>query len=146
MSLHIFGFRDPAAPGHAADLGVALQIVNIMRDVAEDAARGRIYLPADEMAAHGVTEDDLAAGRATPGFRALMALQGDRARAYFAGGERLLPLLDRRSRMCVAMLAGLYREILGEIEARDHDVFAGRVSLSAPRKLRLMATRTWGLR
>ena len=127
VSLHIFGFRDPAAPGHAADLGVALQIVNIMRDVAEDAARGRIYLPADEMAAHGVTEDDLVAGRATPGFRALMARQGGRAREYFAAGERLLPLLDRRSRMCVAMLAGLYREILEEIEARDHDVFAGRV-------------------
>lgn len=144
VSLHIFGFRDPAAPGHAADLGVALQIVNIMRDVAEDAARGRIYLPADEMAAHGVTEDDLVAGRATPGFRALMARQGGRAREYFAAGERLLPLLDRRSRMCVGMLAGLYREILGEIEARDHDVFAGRVSLSAPRKLRLMVTRTAG--
>lgn len=144
VSLHIFGFRDPAAPGHAADLGVALQIVNIMRDVAEDAARGRIYLPADEMSAHGVTEEDLVAGRATPGFRALMARQGDRAREYFASGERLLPLLDRRSRMCVAMLAGLYREILGEIEARDHDVFAGRVSLSAPRKLRLMVTRTAG--
>lgn len=144
VSLHIFGFRDPAAPGHAADLGVALQIVNIMRDVAEDAARGRIYLPADEMAAYGVTEDDLVAGRATPGFRALMARQGERAREYFAGGERLLPLLDRRSRMCVAMLAGLYREILGEIEARDHDVLSGRVSLSAPRKLRLMASRTAG--
>jgi phytoene synthase len=144
VSLHIFGFRDPAAPGHAADLGVALQIVNIMRDVAEDAARGRIYLPADEMGAHGVTEEDLLAGRATPGFRALMARQGERAREYFASGERLLPLLDRRSRMCVAMLAGLYREILREIEARDHDVFAGRVSLSAPRKLRLMVTRTAG--
>ncbi|MBJ7457267.1 MAG: squalene/phytoene synthase family protein, partial [Thermoleophilia bacterium] len=144
VSLHIFGFRDPAAPDHAADLGVALQIVNIMRDVAEDAARGRIYLPADEMAAHGVTEADLVAGRLTPGFRALMARQGVRAREYFAAGERLLPLLDRRSRMCVAMLAGLYREILDEIEARDHDVFAGRVALSAPRKLRLMVTRTAG--
>lgn len=144
VSLHIFGFRHPAAPDHAADLGVALQIVNIMRDVAEDAARGRIYLPADEMAAHGVTEADLVAGRLTPGFRALMARQGARAREYFAAGERLLPLLDRRSRMCVAMLAGLYREILDEIEARDHDVFAGRVALSAPRKLRLMVTRTAG--
>jgi phytoene synthase len=73
-----------------------------------------------------------------------MARQGERAREYFASGERLLPLLDRRSRMCVAMLAGLYREILREIEARDHDVFAGRVSLSAPRKLGLMVTRTAG--
>lgn len=144
VSLHIFGFRDPAAPAHAADLGVALQIVNIMRDVAEDVARDRIYLPADEMAAHGVTEADLRAGRATPGFRALMADQATRARSYFRGGERLLPLLDRRSRMCVSMMAGLYEEILAEIERRDHDVFAGRVSLSAPRKLGLMVTRTAG--
>ncbi len=144
VSLHIFGFRDPEAPVHAADLGVALQIVNIMRDVAEDVARDRIYLPADEMAAHGVTEDDLRSGRATPAFRALMADQGTRARAYFRGGRRLLPLLDRRSRMCVSMLAGLYEEILAEIERRDHDVFAGRVALSAPRKLRLMAHRTAG--
>lgn len=144
VSLYIFGFRDPAAPAHAADLGVALQIVNIMRDVAEDIARDRIYLPADEMAVHGVTEDDLRSGRATPGFRALMADQAIRARGYFRGGERLLPLLDRRSRMCVSMMAGLYREILDEIERRDHDVFAGRVALSAPRKLRLMVSRTAG--
>lgn len=142
VSLHIFGFADPAAPAHAADLGVALQIVNIMRDVAEDVARDRVYLPADEMAAHGVTEDDLRAGRATPGFRALMADQAARARLYFDRGERLLPLLDRRSRACVAMMSGLYREILAEIERRDHDVLAGRVSLSRPRKLTLMATRT----
>ena len=62
VSLHVFGFDDPRAPGHAADLGVALQIVNIMRDVAEDAGRDRIYLPADEMAAHGVAEGDLLDG------------------------------------------------------------------------------------
>jgi 15-cis-phytoene synthase len=142
VSLYVFGFSDPAAPGHAADLGVAMQIVNIMRDVAEDAARDRIYLPADEMAAHGVTEAEIAAGVASPGFRDLMQDQGARARDYFARGERLLPLLDRRARMCVSMLSGLYREILGEIEARDHDVLAGRVSLSAGHKLALMGRRT----
>jgi phytoene synthase len=142
VSLHVFGFSDPAAPGHAADLGVAMQIVNIMRDVAEDAGRDRIYLPADEMGAHGVSEADLMAGLATPGFRELMRAQGARARDYFARGERLLPLLDRRARMCVSMLSGLYREILEAIEARDHDVLAGRVSLSTPRKLALMGRRT----
>jgi phytoene synthase len=144
VSLHIFGFRDPEAPRYAADLGVALQIVNVMRDVAEDAARDRIYLPADEMAAHGVSENDIMSGRPTPGFRALMADQGARAHEYFRSGERLLPLLDRRSRMCVSMLSGLYREILSAIERRDHDVFAGRVALPATRKLRLMATRSLG--
>ena len=144
VSLHIFGFRDPEAPRLAGDLGVAMQIVNIMRDVAEDAARDRIYLPADEMAAHGVSEHDLTAGNLTPGFRNLMADQGSRARDYFRSGERLLPLLDRRSRMCVAMLAGLYLEILTTIEQRDHDIFTGRVALPASRKLRLMVGRTIG--
>ncbi|MCU0307439.1 MAG: presqualene diphosphate synthase HpnD [Thermoleophilia bacterium] len=138
VSLHVFGFRDPAAPGLAEDLGVALQIVNIMRDVAEDAARDRIYLPQDEMAARWVAEADILAGRATPEFRALMHDQAVRAREYFARGERLLPLLDRRARMCVGTLAGLYREILVRIEARGFDVFAGRVSLPAGRKLALM--------
>ena len=85
---------------------MGLQIVNIMRDVAEDAGRDRIYLPADAMAAHGVTEEQIKAGAATPGFKALMAEQGGRAHAFIARGERLLPLLDRRSRMCVAMLSG----------------------------------------
>lgn len=142
VSLHVFGFRDPRAPGFAEELGVGLQVVNIMRDVAEDAGRDRIYLPADEMAAHGVDEATIAAGVATPGFRALMADQGARARAHIEGGERLLPLLDRRARMCVAMLSGLYREILVEIERRDYDVFSGRVALSTPRKLALMGRRT----
>jgi phytoene synthase len=144
VSLHIFGFADPAAPGHAEELGVGLQIVNIMRDVAEDAERDRIYLPADAMAAHGVTEEQIKAGAATPGFKALMAEQGARAHAFIARGERLLPLLDRRSRMCVAMLSGLYRQILTEIEARDYDVMGGRISLSGGQKLALMARRTAG--
>ena len=142
VSLHVFGFRDARAPEYAQDLGVGLQIVNIMRDVAEDAARDRIYLPADEMAAHGVDEATIMAGIPTPGFRALMADQSARAHAHIARGERLLPLLDRRARMCVAMLSGLYREILVEIERRDYDVFAGRVALSTPRKLALMCRRT----
>ena len=142
MSLHVFGFTDPAAPAHARDLGVALQLVNIMRDVAEDAARGRIYLPQDELAAHGVSEEEVLEGVASARFRALMREQGARARRYFARGERLLPLLDRRARMCVAILAGLYREILKDIEARDYDVFGERVALSTGRKLSVMGHQT----
>lgn len=137
-SLEIFGYEDPAAPAFAADLGVAMQLVNIMRDVAEDAQRDRIYLPRDEMSAHGVAEADVLAARVTPALRRLLAAQDHRARQYFASAERLLPLLDRRARACVAMLAGTYRSILDEIRARDYDVLTERIGLSQPQKLALM--------
>ena len=139
LSLHVFGFRDPAAVGHAEDLGVAMQVVNIMRDVQEDAQRGRIYLPADDMAAHGVDEADVLGDRMTPGAAALMQQQADRAREYFAGGHMLLPLLDLRARMCVQMLAALYEDILARIEDRGYDYTRGRVSLPGRRKAALMA-------
>lgn len=142
VSLHIFGFDDPDAPAHAADLGVGLQIVNIMRDVAEDAARDRIYLPQDEMTEYGVTDADIRAGVTTPQMRALLQAQGERAKRYFASGEALLPMLDRRARACVSMLGGLYEAILNEIEARDYDVLSERVALSTPRKLALMGQKT----
>jgi len=139
LSLHVFGFRDPAAVSHAEDLGVAMQVVNIMRDVQEDSLRDRIYLPADEMAAHGVTEADIMADRMTPGMRHLMEAQAARAGEYFASGHMLLPMLDLRARMCVQMLAALYEDILARLAARDFDVTRGRVSLPGRRKLVLMA-------
>ena len=140
LSLYVFGFSDSRAPAFAEDLGVAMQIVNIMRDVAEDAARDRIYLPADEMATCGVTEDDLLAPRMTAGVQALMQRQGVRAGEYFANGERLLPLLDLRARMCVQMLAALYGDILLRLGATGYDITSPRVSLSGARKIALMGT------
>lgn len=139
LSLYVFGFRDPAAVVHAEDLGVAMQVVNIMRDVQEDAARDRIYLPADEMAAHGVTEPDILGNRMSEGMRGLMQQQANRAREYFASGHMLLPLLDLRARMCVQMLAALYGDILDRIEQRGFDYTRGRVSLPGHRKATLMA-------
>jgi phytoene synthase len=144
ISLHVFGFSSEDAPGYAAELGVALQLVNIMRDVAEDAERDRIYLPLDELAEHGVREEEILAGTPGEGFHDLMRAQGQRAHAYFTRGERLLPLLDRRARVCVATMAGLYRGILAEIERRDYDVLAGRVSLGPGRKLAVTAGRVAG--
>jgi 15-cis-phytoene synthase len=142
MSLHVFGITDPAAQQHAADMGVGMQIVNIMRDVAEDAERDRIYLPQDEMAHHGVTDADIGAGVTTEPIRALLRAQGERAKRYFASGEALLPMLGRRPRACVSMLGGLYQAILDEIEARDYDVLSERVALSTSRKLVLMGQKT----
>lgn len=140
ISLHVFGFHDPEAPARAGELGVALQLVNIMRDVAEDASMGRVYLPQVDMREFGVTDDDLVARAYAPGFRELMRAEGQRARAFFARGEALLPMLDRRARLCVATMAGLYKEILAEIERRDYRVLEGRTSLTTGRKL-AVATR-----
>jgi phytoene synthase len=119
---------------HAMTLGIALQLINIMRDVEEDWQLGRIYLPQDELTAFGVEE--LAP---SPQFRELMAFEAERARTYLAEGLRLLDSLDRRSALCVGTFAGLYRETLDRIEANGFDVFGAKTRLSAPRKLAVVA-------
>jgi 15-cis-phytoene synthase len=119
---------------HAMTLGVALQLINIIRDVDEDRQLGRVYLPQDELAAFDV--DELAP---SPEFRELMAFEAERARTYLAEGLRLLDSLDRRSALCVGTFAGLYRETLDRIEACGFDVFGEKVRLSARRKLAVVA-------
>ncbi len=125
----------PRARQFAIDMGIGLQITNIMRDVKEDAARGRVYFPQEELARFGLTSNDILAGVYDERFVGLMKLQGERARRHFRSGRRLLPLLDLRSRMCVNVLQGLYFDILKRIEKRDYDVISERVSLSTPQKL-----------
>jgi phytoene synthase len=122
----------------AETLGIALQLINIIRDVREDWELGRVYLPQDELASFGVTEDDIAAGRATDAWRALMTFQAERARAYLQDGLGLLASLDGRSALCVSTFAGLYRATLERIEARGFDVFDGPPHLSALTKLRIV--------
>ena len=119
---------------HAMALGIALQLINIIRDVDEDRRLGRVYVPQDELTAFGVEE--LAP---SPQFRELMAFEAERARAYLAEGLRLLDSLDRRSALCVGTFAGLYRETLDRIEAGGFDVFGEKTRLSAPRKLAVVA-------
>ena len=133
----------PRGRQFAIDMGIGLQLTNIMRDVKEDAERGRVYFPQDELAQFGLTSEDILNGVYDDRFRALMKLQGDRARKHFRSGRRLLPLLDLRSRMCVNVLQGVYFEILKRIEARDYDVLSERVSLSAREKLWTIA-KLWG--
>jgi len=138
ISIAIFGHRGgERARRYAADLGVALQLTNILRDVREDAERGRIYLPQDEIEWFGFTEDDLLSGRATRDFRRFMAYQSGRARDYFRQGRRLLPLLPARARACVGVMAGIYEAILDDIERDPAVVFRQRVSLSTGHKLAL---------
>ncbi len=142
VCVEIFGYRDPAARGHAEMLGIGMQLTNILRDVAEDARLGRIYLPAEEMARFGVREEDVLALRMTPAFAELMRFQVARARETFAKAEGLFPLLERKARFCPLAIRGLYAGILDRIERRGFDVFAGRVSLSAPAKV-LCVIRAW---
>lgn len=139
----VFGTKPHSrARDFAVDMGIALQIVNIMRDVREDAERGRVYFPADELAEYGLTADDILACEYDERFAAMMHMQGQRARRHFRRGRRLLPLLDLRSRMCVNVLQGVYAEILRRIEARNYDVLSDRVSLSGREKLTAIA-RLW---
>ena len=118
----------------ARTLGIALQLINIMRDVDEDRGLGRVYLPQDEIERFGVTE--LASG---PEWRELMAFQAERARAHLDEGLRLLDSLDRRSALCVATFAGLYRGQLDRMEANEFDVFGASCRLSTPAKLGVVA-------
>lgn len=138
ITIHICGYRGgEAALQRAADLGLALQLTNILRDLGEDAARDRIYLPQDEMAAFGYSEAELLRGERSEAYYRLMSYQVQRGREYFRHGRGLLPLLPRRSRACVAALASIYRALLDRIEASDYDVFRRRVALSPREKLAL---------
>jgi phytoene synthase len=122
----------------AETLGVALQLINIIRDVAEDWQLGRVYLPQEELTRFGVDEQDIADGRVTAGWRDLMAHQARRARAELEAGLPLVDRLDRRSAACVATFAGLYRSTLDRIERGGFESFGGPPVLSPVTKLRVV--------
>lgn len=142
ICLQIFGYKNDVAKQHAADLGLAMQLTNIARDVKEDLEFDRIYLPQEEMARFGYSEQDLQAGLVNDAFIELMRFQAQRAKEYFRSGFQLLPYLSRRSRACPAVLGQLYRTVLQRIEDADYDVLHQRVSLSTGEKLRVTA-QTW---
>jgi len=132
--------REEAAP-HAVALGEAFQLTNFLRDVAEDADRGRVYLPADLMAAHGVTREQLAARRFSPGFGELMREMIAVTRRRYDDAAPGTPLLARESRDCVRAATALYGGILGEIERAGYGVLDRRVRVSRPRRLAVFARR-----
>ena len=142
ICLQIFGYKDPQAKEHAADLGLAMQLTNIARDVKEDLEFGRIYLPQDEIVRFGYSEAELQEGVLNEAFIELMRFQAVRAREYFKSGFQLLPYLSVRSRACPAVLGRLYQKVLEGIEDANYDVLSHRVSLSTGQKLRLTA-KTW---
>jgi phytoene synthase len=142
VCIQIFGYKDPAAREYAIDLGLAMQMTNILRDLQEDALRDRVYLPQDELTRFGYSDEDLINGVTNDRFRDLMVFQVGRARSLFLSGRKLLPLLPIRSRACVSVLEGLYSRIIDRIEARNYDVFSDRVGLSTTSKLAL-TLRLW---
>jgi 15-cis-phytoene synthase len=150
LSLGIFGTRQNAR--HAAELadslGVALQITNILRDIREDYASGRVYLPAEDLAKFEVDPATLTAPApaALAGWTRLIEFEAERARDWYATGLRLLPMLDRRSAACTGAMAGIYRRLLERIVAQPEAVLQGRMSLSGREKavvaIRALAGRT----
>lgn len=143
MSMHIVGFSGPEAIPYAVKLGVALQLTNILRDVGEDWRAGRLYLPREELAAFGLTEDDLAAGRVDDRWRSFMRFQIRRTRRLYEEAWPGIGLLHADGRLAIAVAAGVYRAILDEIEAHDYDVFRRRAHVSTWGKLRLLPRLWW---
>jgi phytoene synthase len=142
VSIEIFGYKNPVCKEYAVALGYALQLTNIIRDVAEDARNGRIYLPQEDLERFGVTEADLMEGRHSPEFEALMQFEYDRARGFFAQAASLLPKEDRRHMLAAEMMGKMYGEILEKIRQRHFQVFGPRIGLSKLRKIAILGAYT----
>jgi phytoene synthase len=143
MSIYITGFSGPEAIPYAVKLGVALQLTNILRDVAEDQRCGRIYLPLEELEAFGLTEADLGTGRVDERWRAFMRFQTARNRRLYTEAQPGIALLHKDGRFAVAAAAGLYQAILDDIEAHDYDVFRRRAHVNTWGKLRRLPGIWW---
>jgi len=149
MCVEIFGYRNPSTRQYAIDLGVALQLTNILRDIPGDLARGRLYLPLDDLAKHGCTEadlqrevDDRGHGVRSSEVKRLLAFEAQRAKDYYARADAILPSEDARRMVAAQIMAAIYRAILGRIEAADYDVFSTVVRIPRPRRA-LIAASTW---
>ena len=135
MSAEIFGYQDRHTLKYAHDLGMAFQLTNIIRDVYEDALRGRIYLPADEMAQFGVNVDDLMSNLTTDKIAALMQFQAERAREYYTRAFQRLPECDRYPQRSGIIMAAIYMDLLDEIEKDGFRILERRIKLTPLRKL-----------
>ncbi|MGA7048068.1 MAG: phytoene/squalene synthase family protein [Candidatus Sulfotelmatobacter sp.] len=138
VCIHIFGYRDPAAEPLAEKCGLAFQLTNIIRDVKEDAAMGRVYLPEEDLAKFGLSAAELLATPDTTRFRRLLALEADRAREGYQAGDQLIPYIAEDSQPALWVLINIYRKLLEKIAARQYDVFSGKVTLTVSEKLRIL--------
>ncbi len=143
VCIKIFGYTDPRAEKFAEETGIAFQLTNILRDVQEDAERGRIYLSLDLLSEFGVCLDRLkmlASGAAMqPNERALLRSVGQKAQNYYSSANQLLPLIEADSRPALWVLVTIYRGLLERIIAKNYDVFSERVSVPTSKKLMILA-------
>ena len=142
LSASIFGFTNPATLEYAEALGLAFQLTNIIRDVGEDARRGRVYIPQDELARFGLAPEDLLALRGGEPFRQMMAFQAERAQSYYDLACSKLAPEDRASQRAGLIMAAIYRTLLEEIRRDRYDVLDKRIALTPLRKL-WIAWKTW---
>jgi 15-cis-phytoene synthase len=134
VCIRVFGYRDPAAEPLAERCGLAFQLTNIIRDVKEDAAMGRVYLPEEDLARFEVLPSELRSADSAS-LRLVLAAEADRAREYYSAGEELIPLIDEDSRPALWVLVTIYRRLLEKMAKRRYDVFSEKVSLTVREKL-----------
>jgi 15-cis-phytoene synthase len=143
VCIRIFGYTDGRAEKLAEETGIAFQLTNILRDVAEDAERNRVYLPLEDLSAHGVSLQVLLnrqkGSLPTANERVLLKEIGDRAEKYYESAQALMPLIDKESRPALWVLVEIYHALLRRIEKADYDVFSKRASVPTAEKLRILA-------
>jgi 15-cis-phytoene synthase len=145
ICIEIFGYTDPKTKTYAINLGLALQLTNILRDIGEDAGRDRIYLPQEDLERFGLTEERILNRESDEAFKAMMAFQCDRARAYYKEAADHLSGADRKGMFPAETMGRIYYAILEKIEKRDYDVYAERITVSPLWKVGI-AAKNWMIR
>jgi phytoene synthase len=140
LALEVFGYRDPEAPSLAVELGVALQLINILRDVVEDAGRGRVYLPLDQLAECGVEYEDVLARRPSPALSRLVERLAREAARRLKAADALTPLIQPDARACLRAIARVYGALLRRIEASGFDVISRPPTVPGWQKLWVAGT------
>ncbi|MEJ2566388.1 MAG: presqualene diphosphate synthase HpnD [Gammaproteobacteria bacterium] len=135
MAAEIFGYEDRRTLKYAHDLGMAFQLTNILRDVAEDARRGRVYIPEEDMDRFKVSRDDILHGRLDDNMRALLKFEGERAKQYYQQAFGHLPDSDRYRQRSGLIMAAVYQALIKAMEDHDYRIFEQRINLSPPRKM-----------
>jgi 15-cis-phytoene synthase len=144
MCIEVFGCRDSRSREYAFNLGLALQLTNIIRDIKADLKQGRVYLPQEDLARFGVSEQALGAGVMTGAMRKLLAHECQRARQFYATAAQAMPLAESRKLVAAEIMGAIYFEILQRIERRDYDVFSERIRVPKMQRARI-ALRIWAL-